>query len=359
MKKAYNISITLLFLLLTISGCNDDPTLTIQEEVQFSDNITLSADNVVLLDDNAVKEAINISWPAVSYAIDAPVTYTVQFARNGQWAEAVSRIIGFDILSISIETEDLNAIAIELGIQPNAEGVVDIRVEAYLNQRVHSLIQNLTITTYSSIVPYINYPSIYIAGDFQGWIIEESDSISSTEDNGIYEGYIYIPAGGTNEFKLYTQKDWGSESYGDGGGDTVIVANYAGDNFIAPSEGYYLFAIDLNTMKYLLKKIDSWGIMGEATPDGWNSDTNLTFDPSTQLWSLTADMKATGFFKFRANDAWEIDMGLDEDGNFLYGNHPWLPYEDRTNLTIENSGMYTITLDLTVPGNYRYSVKAN
>jgi hypothetical protein len=129
---------------------------------------------------------------------------------------------------------------------------------------------------------------------------------------------------------------------------------------VAPSYGYYLFAIDLNTMEYLLKKIESWGIIGEATPDGWNSDTDLIFDPDTELWSVTADLKATGFMKFRANNAWEeLEMGLDAEGNLRYGYHPWREYVDLTNMTVEADGNYTVTLDLRVPGNYRYSINAN
>ena len=359
MKNIKAISVFIMAALAIFSSCDDDPTLTVQEKVEFSDDITLSAQQLVLTDDEASEQVLNISWPEVTYSIDAPVSYSVQFAVNQQWGQGFKKEVGEDVLSASFTTEELNNIALDMGLEADEEASVNIRVEAYLNQRIYSSVEELKLTPYALIEPYVDYPSLYIAGDYQGWNIAEPDSISSKLDDGVYEGYIYIPAGGTNEFKVYADKDWSSTSYGNGGDGAVIIANYAGDNFVAPSEGYYLFSIDVNTMEYLLIKIDSWGIIGEATPNGWDSDTNLTFDETTELWTVTADLSATGFLKFRANDAWTLDMGLDEEGNLRYANHPWLEYVDRTSFTVEADGNYTITLDLTVPGNYRYSLEAN
>ncbi|MGQ1891492.1 SusE domain-containing protein [Thermophagus sp. OGC60D27] len=359
MKNIKLFSSLITALMISFYGCDDDPSLTVQQKVEFSDNITLSAESVILSDDNASDNALTISWPAVLFSIDAPVSYSVQFAINQEWASGVRQEIGSDVYSATFTVEELNTIVLELGLEADKESSVDVRVEAYLNQRVYSSSQSFSVTAYNFVEPYINYPSLYIAGDYQGWNIAACDSISSREDNGVYEGYIYIPPGGTNEFKVYAQKDWTPTSYGNGGDGKVIVANYAGDNFVAPSEGYYLFALDINAMEYLLIKIDTWGIIGDAAPNGWDSDIDMTFDATAHLWTVTADLKATGFLKIRANDAWVLDMGLDEEGNLRYANHPWLEYVDRTNLAVQEDGNYTITLDLRIPGNYRYSIQKN
>jgi hypothetical protein len=76
-------------------------------------------------------------------------------------------------------------------------------------------------------------------------------------------------------------------------------------------------------MKYILVKT-TWGMIGGATPGGWDKDTPLNYNPSTQSWSVTADMKASGSFKFRANNAWQLDFGLSANGTLGYANHPWL-----------------------------------
>ncbi len=68
--------------------------------------------------------------------------------------------------------------------------------------------------------------------------------VASVKDDGVYEGYVFIPAGGTNEFKLYAQPAWEPQSYGTLNDGVILGANYSGDNFIAPSDGYYFFSVD-------------------------------------------------------------------------------------------------------------------
>jgi len=56
-------------------------------------------------------------------------------------------------------------------------------------------------------------------------------------------------------------------------------------------------------------QITTVGLIGTATPDGWNSDIDMVQDPdSTNLWSLETDLVA-GEAKFRADDAWTLNWG--------------------------------------------------
>ncbi|MBA0882703.1 SusE domain-containing protein [Flavobacterium undicola] len=56
----------------------------------------------------------------------------------------------------------------------------------------------------------------------------------------------------------------------------------------------------------------NWGIIGDATPTGWGSDTNLDYDLATQKYSITIHLTAA-HFKFRLNDSWDVNYG--DDGN--------------------------------------------
>lgn len=63
-------------------------------------------------------------------------------------------------------------------------------------------------------------------------------------------------------------------------------------------------------------QISSVGIIGTATPGGWDADTDMVQHPdSAHLWTLTIDL-VDGLAKFRANDLWDINWG---DDNFPYG----------------------------------------
>jgi len=71
---------------------------------------------------------------------------------------------------------------------------------------------------------------------------------------------------------------------------------------------------------------------------------------------VTANMIFNGSFKFRANQAWQLDFGTDSNGNLAYANHPWKEYVVREELTVPADGSYTIILDLSHPGEYSYSI---
>jgi hypothetical protein len=362
MKKHLKILLLFTTALTFFFACDDDARLTVLKPVNFTAAPALSAGEVVITEENKIETLLQVSWEAVVFPVEGPVTYTIQFdtpndtsGANG-WAEAVSRDIGEDLFSTAYSGEELNEIALQLGLEPGQEGSIVIRVQGTMSRNVFSPARAVQVTPID-IPEIIDYPSLYIAGDFQGWNIGAPSRISSVNDDGIYEGYIYIPAGGTNEFKLYAQPNWEPTSYGYESEGKIMVANFAGANFVAPSDGYYLFMVDLNEMTYQLIKT-SWGMIGAATPGGWDNDTPLTYDPETQTWSVTADMKADGSFKFRANNAWVLDFG--KEGNKPgYANHPWKPYVEQPHFTVPSDGNYTITLDLHIPGNYAYKIRKN
>lgn len=359
MKRTLLLFLTFGALLFAFQGCEDNPTLTVLEEVSFTAPATSSTDNVALTEDDSTANVITLSWEKVDYPIDAPVTYSLQFTAAGDtstWANMYEMEVGTDVYTATLTGKKLNTIATdELGLEPEVQSNMAIRVKSYVDRAAYSSPVTVSVTPYKVIV---NLPSLWVAGDFQGWDIATAPAIVSPNDDGVYEGYIFIPPGGTNEFKIYGQQDWSPISYGTKNDSTVIEANYAGDNFSVPSDGYYLISIDLNKMILLFMKTD-WGMIGGATPNGWDSDTMLEFNQETQSWSVTADMIADGSFKFRANQEWKLDLGLDDEGNLAYANHPWKDYVERPQLTVPEDGNYTIVLDLHEPGRYKYSITKN
>jgi starch-binding outer membrane protein SusE/F len=362
MKKHLNIFLIFATALSFLFGCEEEPTLTVLETVNFAAAPDASADEIVITEENKAETLLQVSWEPVVFPVEGPVTYTLQFevpndtTGANAWAEAVKREIGEDLFSASYSGAELNEIALELGLQPGEDGSIVVRVHGTMSRDIFSPATAVRVTPIG-VPEIIDYPSLYIAGDFQGWNIGAPSKISSVNDDGIYEGYIYIPAGGTNEFKLYAQPDWGPTSYGYESEGTIMVANFAGANFVAPSDGYYLFMVNVNEMTYELIET-SWGLIGAATPGGWDADTPMEYDPESQTWGVTADMNAEGSFKFRANNAWQLDFG-NEDGNLGYANHPWLPYVEQPHFAVPSDGNYTITLDLHIPGNYTYTIRKN
>ena len=51
-----------------------------------------------------------------------------------------------------------------------------------------------------------------------------------------------------------------------------------------------------------------WGIVGDATPGGWDKDQMMTYNPETKKWSIIITM-VDGEFKFRWDASWEKNLG--------------------------------------------------
>jgi hypothetical protein len=72
-------------------------------------------------------------------------------------------------------------------------------------------------------------------------------------------------------------------------------------------------------------------------------------------------MVSGGSFKFRANNAWTIDFGMDPStGKLVYADNPFFGYTPGLwNLSVPADGNYTLTLDLHNSQHYTYTIVKN
>src|SRR5690606_26368760 len=157
----------------------------------------------------------------------------------------------------------------------------------------------------------LTYPVLYVPGGYQGWDPTNASTVlASPNVDGRYEGYIYFPDD-NSEFKITDGPAW-DVNYGDDGADGTLEQN--GANLVAPTAGMYLIQVDLNTLTYTLTRTD-WGIIGSATPGGWDSDQDMTYSAEEGAWTIQLDLVA-GEMKYRGNDDWGLNYG-DDGGNAL------------------------------------------
>lgn len=348
-------------LLLVLVSCKKEVETTTMQKVSFSSALTPSSTDIVLKEEDEEETAVTFTWAKVEYPVAAPVSYVLQIDLPADtltatpWSKAVAVEVGEDVLTKSFTVKELNDIATSLGLESEKADLI-VRVKATMNRDVFSAPTAVAVTPYvPALPPPPVYPSLWVPGAYQGWDPAAAPRLASVNSDNIYEGYVNLSAG---EFKLTAQAGWEPMAYGDGGNEDLIEANFAGGNFVAPTSGYYFLYANLNTMKYKFIQT-SWGVIGDATPTGWSSDTDLIYDPATKKLKVTLNLTNTGSFKFRANDAWTMAMGV-KNGKLAYSDNPVYPYDATVgNLTVPESGNYTITLDLSVPGNYTYSLKKN
>ncbi|MDX1409659.1 MAG: hypothetical protein R3330_16035, partial [Saprospiraceae bacterium] len=156
-----------------------------------------------------------------------------------------------------------------------------------------------------------SYPKIYVPGAYQGWNPGATRfSLSSVANNKIFEGYQYFPE--DNSPFLFTRVPAWALILGDNGGDGTLEMN--GDTIRTGPAGLYRIEVNLNNNTYTLERTE-WGIIGDATPGGWDTDTDMSWNAETEAMEVFIDM-TQGVFKFRANDDWVINLG-DENGDVI------------------------------------------
>ena len=166
-------------------------------------------------------------------------------------------------------------------------------------------------------------PELYMKGDANGW-----DGYDYLAGDGVhFTGFMYL---NQNGFKFTTAPDWSGTGYG----ANFDTAPDAPNIVITEPAGYYQVDVDLSKKTYTLTPITSIGIIGDATPSGWASDTDMTYNPTERCWERKNVTLTDGEMKFRANDDWALSWGGELDN---------LTTKNGKNITVE-AGTYDIKL---------------
>jgi starch-binding outer membrane protein SusE/F len=365
MKK--NGYITFLVLTAILGSCTKPKPVYYWQPGSFGDSLlTASVQSVVLSSANDSTHVVSFHWPLAGFGMPASVTYTLQFDTPGDtagttpWGNANNVILGTNVDSTSYLGVDLNALASALSLPPVSAGTLLVRVKSAVlqNDGAVSVVPPIYTNVVSiQVTPYAL--SLYVPGAYQGWSPPTAPLISpfSPAFSFVDEGYVYFAPPGMNSFKYTNAPDWNHINYGDGGNGTLSTNGLA-NGLTVPDSGYYELTANLKTLTWTATKT-VWGILGDATPGGWNTDTKMNYDPVNQVWTVTANMISAGSFKFRANDEWIIDFGVDANGNLAYSDNPIFYNGAINNITVPSDGNYTIMLDLHIAGKYSYHLQKN
>lgn len=266
MKNLIMNILTISAMVFALFSCEDDASLTTLEEVTFSQPINATPNAIVLSTENSFDNVINVSWDNVMFPIEAPVNYTLQidvisdtFGENG-WANAVAIVAGEDVLSKSILGGELNDIAANIGLQPDIEGELVVRVAAYMDRFVYSEPVSVQVTPYVEEIPF---GELYMPGSYNGWDPSTASRLSAIA-TGVFQGYISISSPTGLGFKITPEQDW-DEFYGlDTNGNFAL----GGDTDLTlPDYGSYQITVNLNNLTYTIIPF-SWGIIGPSTAGG-------------------------------------------------------------------------------------------
>lgn len=282
---------------------------------------------IVLSNAEPEATATKLTWKDYSYGTD--VSYTVELAPKGSDKYVLLGTVN-NIAVLNVSHLAMDQAVLKAGGKAGVAAAYDLRVTATTTSTGGTIVKMSDPVTIT-VTPYQLESYLYVPGAYQDWNPATAQALTSATSNGIYEGYIKFPAAGS-EFKFTAARNW-DVSYGDSDGDGVLEDN--GGNLKAPGAGYYKVTVDMNTKKVTLTP-ESWGIIGSATPKGWDGDTDMAYDGTTRTWSVTVPL-AAGELKFRRNHSWDTNYG-DEgpDGHLDAGGK---------NIAVPEAGTYRIVFD--------------
>jgi hypothetical protein len=363
MKKIINALLIITAATLSLSSCKKDGAQLVLQPGGFTGSLKASVNSVVLTSSNDNDSILKFTWPAANFGAQPAITYTLQLDKpsdTANWANAKTFAAGNNVLGYDFLGKDLNNLLNGMGLIPGTATNIAVRIRSDVNQyngatsTINPVYSNTLVL---SVTPY--GLDLYVPGAYQNWDPGSAPMLNPVPGMaGLYEGYVNISGSGIQYFKYTNAPDWNHINYGDGGNFTFSTDGAAA-GLSVPNGGYYELTANLNKNPWTATPT-TWGIIGDATPGGWNSDTQLSYDAVNQVWKVTANMIQAGSFKFRANNAWNIDFGIDNTGNIQYADNPFFPYNPNlNNLTVPADGNYTITLDLHTSGKYSYKAIKN
>ena len=351
--KKIKITLTIFIAALgfLLSSCARDitePTISSSPTKATIADLSLTAAFTV----NNADSLITFSWSASDFGFASSTTYEVQLSSKNDFSSNVASLFTTQKLKGTYKVGDLNTLLLAWNYPIGTAVTVYYRVGASVNPNVATVYSDTKTKSFTPYDAVINYPMIYVPGAYQGWSPgADNGRLYSYGFNSVYQGIIRIKDGtnAASDFKIAPAPNWNNSW---GGTLTKTGNNYAGSlnssggNFTVAA-GVYAITVDVNALTITLTKTDDWGLIGDATPGGWSTSTPMFYNGQRKMWEITTNLTA-GSFKFRANDAWDLNYGdTGADGTLNAGGD---------NIAIATAGNYLIRFD---PVKLTYTIKKN
>lgn len=338
MKKILKNKLLILTLVsfgFILNSCEDDSetfTATVTDPITLSD---LPIDFISLDPSNPGNPAITFNWTEADYDQPASENYSVVLSADEAFTTPIIATSVVATTAATLSVSELNRVASDAGLTPFESATMFARIRSSIGTQ-NGLPQFSNIISFT-LFPYTTEkPRLFVVGNYQtnsGYGAENADApkLASGEfgTETDYEGFVYF-GGNDLDFQLHRAGFVGE--YVDGnpiyGNDGDLAVEGASGSFTAPGEGFYLMRVNLETGAVSFTETN-WAIAGPGGPAGdWPSETvedaNMTYDIDNRIWVFEGATTSSGEFKFRANDAWGLNIGKDDDNdgslNFDGGN---------------------------------------
>jgi len=367
MKKIFNVFLVVLVGLYLTSCAKEDDKIELNNTSQGK----LSADktSVVLNETIADQAALTFTWVNPTFSPNVKMANSLQFGVAGtNFSQSVLQDLPVDNNTISVTHLQLNNILAQMGVAANVAKPIEVRMRSALNSTTfyYSNVLTVNMTAYTPN-PDLVYPKINVPGGYAGaagyadWNPANAPNLFSPEKNNKYRGFIYVTSP-NSEYKFTINQDWAGDK-GDDGTFTGKLVETGEQNVKAALAGTYYVKVDWTGNTYSAT-MANFGVIGDATPTGWGSDTNFVYNPATKTYVINSiALTNSGVFKFRANDDWAIKFqpeSADETITSGTAIKTFLNTEGTVNgdpsYKVSQAGNYKIELDLHNSAYYKLTI---
>jgi len=295
-------------LLLVFGACDDIETIVLNSEANTT--VNLSVNSLILSDDIADDEVLNISWIEPDFGFNAAPIYKILIDVEGNNFTNPQIIPAGTDLSKSFTAKKLNDMLLAMELVPFEIQNIEVKILVHLSdfEEVISDAVTLIVTPYSSVLDLSTTWGI-VGSAANDWGATLDLPFYKTSQAGVLVSYATLING---EIKFRENNDW-TINYGDTGSDGSLEIN--GDNIVV-SAGTYKIILDLNLLTYSIEPM-SWGIVGSAYNEwGATPDAAFSYDPFSDQWRIIVTL-LDGEMKFRLNNDWGLNYGdTGNDGTF-------------------------------------------
>lgn len=355
---------------LVMSSCSDDKdTAVFNSANTVAPTLQAINSSYVLEMANADKSFATFTYSAASWGDVALGTkYQVEASLTQDFASPVQFDASTGNSISSVTVAKINNIILNAGINPGTATKMFFRVKAYAtgeSANVSSISALTSAVVSTTVTPYstkIEYPKVWVLGDYNGWSHDKAQFLFSYNSNTVYTGVIDFSekyAALQWGFKITGAASWDNATGNWGATDGTQVADAAmtlannGANITAyqGTKRFYRFTFTKVSMDAptLAKDIafNTISIVGEAGSQvsGWGTkEVVLNFDTTTQLFYADVTF-GSGEFKFRLDKDWATNWGGAE-GVLKAGG-------DNIKVT---AGNYRVYVDLNNPDKMTYEL---
>jgi len=366
MKHIFRL-LTIAFIGFLVISCEKDEDQAVINETATG-KISSDKSTIVLNELTANDAVINFTWTKPTFNIAVVPSQQIEFGLKGDnFKKSATVDFSNDVTTGSVTHAAMNAAMFNIGATPDVVNDIEARLKTSVGSAAfYSNVIALKVTPYTPnpdlVYPKINVPGAYAgAAGYADWTPGNSPNLFSPEKNSQYRGFIYVTSA-NSEYKFTINQDWAGDK-GDDGTFTGKLVESGEVNLKAAIKGTYYLKVDwaANTYSSVLA---NFGIIGDATPTGWGSDTDFVYNPATKTYVINSIMlTSSGLFKFRANDDWALKIQPKNADEALVSGKAVQTYFNAENTVtgdhgykVSDAGNYKIELDLHNSAYYKLTV---